>query len=294
MTIEEILPAIRSSTYPTPPDLEARRNGAGAVEGPASAPGITVAERRIAGVECFVCEAADSHGCALYFHGGGYRLGSAARSVPFATRIAAATNHTIVVVEYRLAPEHPFPAGLTDAVSVYTSLMGEHDEIGAIGDSAGGGLAAALFVAASIGGVRAPSYLALMSPWLDLTCTAGTYATRAATDALFSLDSARQASAMYLQGHDPADPLASPVLAELDSWPPTVIFASTEEVLLEDSISFSRRLALSGTPVAAFYDTGVPHAWPAVFPDLPASERAVERIAAFLAAQATRSEKPSG
>jgi acetyl esterase/lipase len=195
--------------------------------------------------------------------------------------VAAAA--TVYVVEYRLAPENPFPAGLHDAAAVYGHLLetGETDIVAA-GDSAGGGLAAALTVAAAQAGLTRPSALVLMSPWLDLTCQAATYSSRAGTDQLFSLQSAEQASAMYLQGHDPTDPLASPVRAPLDGWPRCLIFASTDEVLLDDSLSFASGLALARVPVASYLEPGVPHAWPAVFPDLPASVAAVRTIGSFL------------
>ncbi len=231
-----------------------------------------------------VCEPPSPRSTSVYFHGGGYRLGSAAWSVPFATRLARSAGSTVVAVDYRLAPEHPFPACIHDATAVYESLLaGGASEVVAVGDSAGGGLAAALVVAADASSVPLPAGLVLMSPWLDLTCTAATFASRAASDQLFSLDSALAAAELYLQGHDPSDPLASPGLARLGTWPSTLVVASTDEVLLGDSTSFTAAVALTGSPVRAIFEPGRPHAWPAVFPDLPESERAVEAIGAYFA-----------
>jgi monoterpene epsilon-lactone hydrolase len=284
MSVGWSLPDLRESVYPTPAHLVARRNGGASMEPPASAPNVAVRDGKYGGVPCVVCEPPDAQGMALYFHGGGYRLGSAVRSTPFATRVAGATKHTIITVEYGLAPERPFPAGLRDAVAVYGYFLDRGERVAAMGDSAGGGLAAALTVAAATNGLPLPTALVLMSPWLDLTCQAPTFASRASSDQLFSLESAEEAAAMYLQGHDPTDPLASPGLATLDTWPPALIFASTEEVLVQDSIALTAMLALAGTPVTSYFEAGVPHAWPAVFPDLPASQRAIEGISRFMEA----------
>jgi acetyl esterase/lipase len=242
---------------------------------------VAVREAHVAGVACVICEPPDRSGVALYFHGGGYRLGSAAGSTAFACRLAVATNRSVVVLEYRLAPEHPFPAGLTDAAGVYEHVLGEAKPPLLIGDSAGGGLAAAVTVAAAGGGFPAPVGLILMSPWLDLSCRAETFSSRAASDQLFSLAAAQEAAAMYLQGHDPGDPLVSPVRAELDGWPPVLLMASTGEVLLQDSVTFAGMLALAGNDLACWFSKGVPHAWPAVFPDLPATTMALAAVETF-------------
>jgi acetyl esterase/lipase len=196
--------------------------------------------------------------------------------------LAGATGSTVVVVEYRLAPEHPFPAALHDVAAVYGQLLDDgRGPIVAVGDSAGGGLAAALVVAAAISDVPPPAGLVLMSAWLDLTCTAATFISRAGSDQMFSLESAEEAARFYLQGHDPRDPLASPAFARIDSWPASVVLASTAEVLLQDSLSFVSTATLAGTSMTAVLEAGRPHAWPAVFPDLPESVSALAEIARF-------------
>jgi monoterpene epsilon-lactone hydrolase len=278
------LPALRQSALPAPADLTARRDGMAALPPAAPAPGVETLEVVLGGVPCVVCEPPSPRASIVYFHGGGYRLGTAAFSTPFGTQLAAATGARVTVVDYRLAPEHPFPAAIHDAVAVHATLLqdGGPPPIAA-GDSAGGGLAAALAVAAAAAGVPGPRGLVLMSPWLDLTCSAGTYASRADADQLFSLESAQQASHLYLQAHDPRDPLASPLRADLSSFPPTLVMASTDEVLLEDGVALASGLALAGVPVLASFESGRPHAWPAVLAGGPESAAALESVGRFVA-----------
>ena len=291
------LPALRASVYATPEDLVARRAAAGSAQPAAPEPGVSVRPAALGGVACVVCTPAHPGRTALYFHGGGYRLGSAERSTPFATRLAVAMGATVVVVDYRLAPEHPFPAALHDAVHAYDHLLHERPEAPVvIGDSAGGGLAAALVVAAKTAGMPVPRALVAMSPWLDLTCTADTFTSRAGSDRLFSREAAEQAAQMYLQGHQATDPLASPLFADLDGWPRSLVFASTDEVLLQDSTTFTALLASAAVPVTARFERAVPHAWPAVMPDLPEAAVAVRAIGSFVGGpgEPTRGQGPAG
>lgn len=277
------LPDLRPSTIPTPDELVVRREGAVAMLAVEPAAGVDVSQVEYGGVRCVSCVPASPVGTILYFHGGGYRMGSPAGSTPFATRMAAATRARVVAVAYRLAPENPFPAAVVDATAAYAALLAESPGgVVAAGDSAGGGLAAALSVACREAGATPPRALLLMSPWVDLTQRSDTYASRAGSDPLFSLESAREASAMYLQGHDPRDHLASPLFADLSGFPPTQIFASTEEVLLGDSTALAAGLAESGVEVCASFQPGRQHAWPAVFPAQPPSAEALAAMGRFL------------
>jgi epsilon-lactone hydrolase len=292
------LPAERPSSYPTPDDLQARRDGIAALTPVARAEHVTVDEASYGGVRCVVCTPAhvlssDGAYTVLYFHGGGYRLGSPVNSTPFATRLAAAAGARVVMPFYRLAPEHPFPAALHDATAVYGALRDEPASrdagVIAAGDSAGGGLAAALTVACLASNVAVPNALVLLSPWIDLSCTGDTFATRPG-DQLFPLASAQQAAAMYLQGHDPSDPLASPVVADVSGFPPTLVFASVDETLLADSVTLLGRMALAAVAVTASLQAGRMHAWPAIMPDDPASKAALVTIGEFVSALRAPSE----
>ena len=259
------------------------RAGVAAMLNAEPAAGVEVTRRDLGGVACVVCTPAEPQRTIVHFHGGGYRLGSPEASIPFASKLAAATSSRVVAVTYRLAPEHPYPAAVLDATAAYAAVLEEYrGEVVVAGESAGGGLAAALALACLGSGVAVPDALVLMSPWVDLTVTAATYTANAATDVLFSHESASQAAEMYLQGHDTSDPLASPLFGELAGLPRTMVLASTDEVLLTDATSLSARLAAAGVEVLASLQPGRQHAWPAIFPDEDASTRALEMISGFL------------
>lgn len=169
-------------------------------------------------------------GRVLHFHGGGHRLGMPEMDAPFAEALADACGVEVLLPRYRLAPEHPFPCSLNDGLAVFDGLSGDLP-LFLSGASAGGGLAAAI---ASIRPGRVAG-LVLHSAWLDLSVTAASYEANAATDPLFSRASAEAAAALYLQGEDPANPLASPLLADPVAFPATLITVGTGEVLLDDA-----------------------------------------------------------
>ncbi|HEY1281331.1 MAG TPA: alpha/beta hydrolase [Acidimicrobiales bacterium] len=277
------LPPLRPGTD-ADEELTARRAMVAALAGQRREDGVSVQRRSTGGVDGVVCRP-DSGAAAVivHFHGGGYRLGSAAGSTAFGTRLAAATGCSVVVPDYRLAPEHPFPAALHDAAAVYDALVAnESDAVVVSGDSAGGGLAVAVVVAALEAGVRAPDGLVLFSPWADLGVTGPSFTSRAGTDQLFSRDAAHAAAAAYLQGVDPRHPLASPLGANLAGLPPTLVFAAIDEVLLDDAVALAAGLTHAGVAVEAHFVAGVQHVWPTVFPDLPESAAALAAVARFI------------
>jgi epsilon-lactone hydrolase len=269
---------------PAPESLIARRDGAAAMMADKPvAPGTTARDETIGGVGCVVCRPSVPTSTVLYLHGGGYRLGAARSWISFATSVAAAATTNVVIVEYRLAPEHPFPAALHDAAAVYDALQGDHvGPLFVAGDSAGGGLAIALTVAAGQSGQSRPDGLIVLSPWADLTLRSETFTTRADTDQLFPRDSAVEAAASYLQGADPGDPLASPLLADLADFPRTLIFAGGAETLLGDGLSLCNALVTAGASVEAHFPAGMQHVWPTLFPDLPESIDAMAAITRFI------------
>jgi acetyl esterase/lipase len=183
----------------------------------------------------------------LHLHGGAFRLGAPEMEGPLATALAARCGVEIIAPQYRLAPEHPFPAGLRDAFSVLCALAEQNDGLPLIvsGDSAGGGLAAGVTMLAIQAGVPIAG-LVLLSPWLDLTVSAPSYAANAATDPMFSRESAASGATLYLEGLDARHPLASPLFGVLSGFPRTLISVGSGEVLADDARRFHAKLQAAG------------------------------------------------
>jgi monoterpene epsilon-lactone hydrolase len=189
----------------------------------------------------------------------------------------------VVVVDYALAPEHPFAAGLRDTTAAYEATRATWPQPVLVGgDSAGGGLATSLVAAALNADQPRPGGVALFSPGSTSTVSATTYESRASTDLLFSAERASEAAALYLQGWDPRDPLASPLLADLVGFPPTLVFVGSEEVLLDDTLAFERALTETGASVNAHVVDGMQHVWPTIYPELPESAAALRHFGAFV------------
>ncbi|HEX4505634.1 MAG TPA: alpha/beta hydrolase fold domain-containing protein [Alphaproteobacteria bacterium] len=272
------LPPLRQGTQATEDLLTRRARMPSAWTPEMLEPGTVARDVAIGGVGCLVCEGETAAGTILYFHGGGYRMGSAAAYANFGTRLAAITGCRVVVVEYRLAPEHPFPAGLTDALAVYSALVAEDGRPPIVGgDSAGGGMAAAVALAAE----PKPAKTVLLSPWVDLTVTNVTYDSRPG-DQFFPRASAAEAAQQYLQGHSPEDALASPLKGDLSDYPPTLILASADECLIGDALAFQAALAEARRPVETHIVPAMTHVWPVIAPALPESSAAMKAIANFV------------
>lgn len=249
MTQPITLPPLRPGR-PAPADLAERRNQMqAAVDAGAWKTEKPPFETTLAGLRALRFQPEGRpRGYVLQIHGGGFRIGRPEFESLFAEALAARCGVEVVVPQYRLAPEGPFPAGLTDALTALTALSEEAGDAPLIvcGDSAGGGLSASLGVlTASAGGPRIDG-LVLLSPWLDLRVTAASYAANAATDPMFSRESASVAAELYLQGFDPTHPLASPLLAPITAFPPTLISVGTGEVLYDDARLFQDKLAAIG------------------------------------------------
>jgi acetyl esterase/lipase len=195
----------------------------------------------------------------LHLHGGGFRLGCPEYVARFAAALAERCKIEVVCPAYRLAPEHPYPAALNDARAVLRVLAAAAAApLILCGDSAGGGLAAGLALLATAEDI-AVAGLVLLSAWLDLTVTAASYSLNAATDPLFSGESARSAAELYLQGESARDPLASPLFAPVRGFPPTFISVGSGEVLADDSSGFHAALRAAAVPSELMVVAGMNH-----------------------------------
>lgn len=283
MGIEWSLPPERQG-HQAPESLAERRAASIAVLARQSiSPGINVVTSNIGGVPCVVAEPSSPSAEIVYFHGGGYRIGTAGAWAPFASRLAATINARVFVPDYRLAPEHPFPAAIVDATRAYEAVVQRRS--GGIfvgGDSAGGGLALALCVACLGVNAPIPRGLLLLSPWVDLTVSLPTYDSNSTRDLFFSREFAKVAAEQYLQGHSAEDPLASPLKASLAGMPPAAIFVGTEEVLLDDSIELAKSLGRFGATSDLHVVEGMQHVWPLVFHDLPETVQALAEMRRFV------------
>ena len=197
----------------------------------------------VPGLSCAVerSDVASSPITVLYLHGGGYRMGSALAYRAYGSRLAAAAGAEVVLPDYRLAPEHPFPAAVDDALGVYRWLLEDRAldprSLVVAGDSAGAGLTIALLVVARDRGLPLPAGAIAISPWSDLSNAGATFETNAELDQVFSLAAAREAADTYLRGTDPGEPLASPARADLSGLPAIHVMVGGNEVLLDDARS---------------------------------------------------------
>ncbi len=222
-------------------------------------------------------------GTLLYLHGGAYFACSAVTHRPITPGFAK-RGLQVFVPEYRLAPEHPFPAAIEDAVAAYRGLLASGipaDSITIGGDSAGGGLTLATLVSLRDAGDALPAAAMLFSPWTDLAATGASLVSNDRRDAMFQGNDIAAGAGPYLSGADPKNPLASPLYAELHGLPPLLIHAGTYEVLLDDSTRLANRARSAGTNVTLRTWPVVPHVWP-LFSFLPEARESMDDAARFL------------
>jgi monoterpene epsilon-lactone hydrolase len=245
---------------------------------------VTLTPRTLGGVPALdvAVEGADGDAVILYLHGGGYAIGSARTGANLAAPLARRTGQQAVSLEYRLAPENPFPAALDDALAAYKELLETGREIVIAGDSAGGGLALATMLAARREGFRLPAGAVVFSPWTDLTLPGGSLDTRGDVDPLFSRAHMEQYAVYYLAGQDPKDELASPLLADLTGLPPLLIQVGTAEVLLDDALRLAVHAAEQDVDVSLDVVAGAPHVYQLNVGVMDEADEALDRAAAFI------------
>jgi len=258
--------------FPTPPDVKVEHVSAPAAPAewlrpPAAEPGRVV----------------------LYLHGGGYVIGSPRSHRHLAAAIAGAAGASALLLDYRLAPEHPFPAAVEDATAAYRWLLEQAiapARIVIAGDSAGGGLTVATLLALREARVPLPAAGVCISPWVDLSCSGASYGTKADVDPIVRRAGVEEMAQAYLGPTLPRTPLASPLFADLRGLPPLLIHVGSDEVLLDDAVQLAARARAAGVETTLEVYERMIHVWHWFLPMLDEAQTAVEAIGRFVRSRA--------
>ncbi|MHA1793139.1 MAG: alpha/beta hydrolase [Promethearchaeota archaeon] len=221
----------------------------------------------------------------IYFHGGGYISGSIHNSLAFASRLALKSRVSVLLAGYRLAPEHPFPAALNDALSAYVKVLssgisGENIAIG--GNSAGGGLALATMIKARDMGLPLPKFSLLISPWVDLTNSGSSIKENVKVDPVLTPAALDFAASLYAGSKPASHPQVSPLFADLKGLPPSFIQVGTAELLLDDSIRFFTKARSTGIDVTLDRWEGCPHCFVLLNENIPEVKEGFDNILKFI------------
>ncbi|MFF0217346.1 alpha/beta hydrolase [Streptomyces vinaceus] len=272
-----------------PPTLEEQRSGfAAAVSRPA--PEGVVTRRTVLGGRPALDGPAEASGHLLYLHGGGYIVGSPDTHAGLVGELARRAGLRATSVDYRLAPEHPFPAAVDDGLAAYRELLESTDprELVMAGDSAGGGLSIATLLAAREAGLPQPAAVVVFSPWVDLTLSGASIHAKEGADPIFTEADVRAYADLYVGSGDRAHPLASPVFADLSGLPPLLVQAGANELLLDDAVRLAGRAGADGVEVTLEIAPGLPHVFQHHYGRLDEADAALDRAARFLTAHQPR------
>lgn len=221
----------------------------------------------------------------LHLHGGGYVLGGIDDHQSFAILMAQTLKMKVLMPEYRLAPENPFPAALEDALKVYRWLLAQgypSKDIIVSGDSAGGGLSLAAVLSLREAGEPLPAAVACMSPWADLTFRGKSYVTRQKVEVLLNEDVLREWAEAYAGGENASHPLISPAYADFHGFPPLLIQVGDDEILLDDAVMLAEKAKSDGVDVTLKIWDGMWHVWQALGELIPESKKSFEEMAWFV------------
>ena len=227
-------------------------------------------------------------GTLLYLHGGGYVMGSSRTHRKMVGHLATAAGVRSFIPDYRLAPEHPYPAAVEDGVAAFRGLLAEGhrpERIVLAGDSAGGGLSVAVTLALRNDGRPMPRALVLLSPWTDLSFTGASLQTNAETDLTMTLAGAKRMAEYYCGRAKPRSPLISPLFADLRGLPPTYIQVGGDEMLLDDAVRLDERLRASRVTSSIDVVAGMQHVFQFGAGTLPESDEAIMQLGSFVREQ---------
>ena len=296
-TLDEI---VRQSAFPVDSDVaEQRRLLRAAISAQPLPVDVTVTAAELGGVQTaeITVDAIEPRHVVLYFHGGVYVMSDAFLAAGLASEVGRRTEAKVISVDYRLAPEHPYPAAVDDALAAYAALLSDGIDPADIvfaGESAGGGLAVATLVNARDHGLALPAAAFVMSPYVDLTLAGATMETKRHVDPLLSRELLEPRVADYASGQDAALGLISPVFAELSGLPPLIIQAGSHEVLLDDAVRLARQAATADVEVTLDITPQVPHVFQGFSPMLDEAAAALDRAGQFLSAHLGAEELVAG
>ena len=235
--------------------------------------------------EWIVSPGAEPHRVLLYLHGGGYVIGSINSHRAMIARIARASRARAIAIDYRLAPEHPFPAAVEDATRAYRWLLAQGNaarNMVIAGDSAGGGLTLAVLATLRTAGDPMPAAAVTISPWTDLEGTGDSMRSNAGRDQTVAVEDLGEMARMYLGTSDPKNPLASPLYADFRGFPPLLIQVGAAEGLLDDSTRVAKRAKAAGVEVELEIWEDMVHVWQIYAKLLPAGQEAIDKIGKFI------------
>jgi len=257
---------------------------------------VTVTAAALGGVPTaeITVDGIDPRHVVLYFHGGVYVIGDAFLAADLASQVGRRIHAKVISVDYRLGPEHPYPAAVDDALAAYEGLLSngvDASDIIFAGESAGGGLAIATLVNARDHRLPLPAAAFVMSPYVDLTLAGTTMETKREADPLFTRELLEVRVTAYTAGQDPAFFLISPIFADLSGLPPLIIQAGSHELLLDDAIRLAQRAATADVEVSLDITPGVPHVFQAYHAILDEGAAALDRAGGLLSAHLATAER---
>ncbi len=291
---------LRQSAFPADSDVsEQRRQLRELISAQPLPAEVTVTAATLGGVPTaeITVDGIEPRHVVLYFHGGVYAIGDAFLAADLASQVGRRTRAKVISVDYRLAPEHPYPAAVDDALAAYEALLRggtAPSDIAFAGESAGGGLAIATLVNARDHGLPLPAAAFVMSPYADLTLAGTTMETKREADPLLSRENLQPRVSDYVSGQDAALGLISPIFADLSGLPPLIIQAGTHEVLLDDAVRLARQAATADVQVTLDITPGVPHVFQAYYPILDEAAAALDRAGQLLSAHLAVTERVTG
>jgi epsilon-lactone hydrolase len=293
-TLDAIL---RQSAFPDSSDVNEQRRALRELLSAQPLPAdVTVTKAALGGVPTaeITVDGIEPRHVVLYFHGGVYVMGDAALAADLASQVGRRTDATVISVDYRLAPEHPYPAAVDDALAAYEALLDNGiapSDIAFAGESAGGALAVATLVNARDRGLPLPAAAFVMSPYADLTLAGTTMETKRDVDPLMSRERLQPRVTDYTAGQDAALALISPIFADLSGLPPLIIQAGSHEVLLDDAVRLARQAATADVEVTLDITPGVPHVFQAYHAILDEGAAALDKAGQLLSTHLTGAER---